>query len=261
MSSPRILTLDIETLPVEAYVWGIWDVNVNLDMIKTDWTIASYCAKWLGSKELIYADTGGRGTGKVRDDGNLLAQLWRLLNEADIVVAQNGIKFDIKKINARLIGAGWPPYAPVRVVDTLVAARKHFGFTSNKLAFTSELLTNTPKSSHKRFPGFELWKECLADNPKAWAEMKKYNCRDVIATEKLYKALRPWISNHPNMGAYTATTKEHACPKCGSDKTQKRGIAVTQQGSYHRYQCLSCSGWSRGKERVMPIKDQRKLLA
>lgn len=251
MSAPKILTFDIETAPLNSYHWALWDQNISLDQIKDEWSILAFCAKWVGKPGLVYADTGGKGIAKVRDDKPLLAKLWKLLDEADIVVAQNGIKFDLKKVNARLILAGYGPYSPVRVVDTLVAARKHFAFTSNKLAWTSQYLTNTPKSAHKKFPGFELWTECLKDNPAAWREMAKYNKRDVLATEALYFRLRPWIDSHPNIGAYSlVTSAKHVCPKCSSTKTQRRGVSVTQSYQYARFHCQACGGWSKGKDRI-----------
>jgi hypothetical protein len=259
MTGPRILTIDIESSPIEAYVWGLWDQQIGIDFIKTDWTILSFAAKWFGEKAVIYADTGGRGKAKVRDDKPLLKQIWTLLDEADIIVAQNGKRFDVRKMNARLIQHGYGPPSPFRVVDTLIVAKKHFAFTSQKLAWTSKLLTNAPKSQHKKFPGFELWIECLADNPKAWAEMQKYNKQDVVSTEKLYRRLLPWIDNHPNVGAYTAK-EEPTCPKCGSGVMQYRGWEVTQQGRYPRLQCQDCGGWSRGKQTQLPITKRRTML-
>lgn len=257
---PKTLILDIETSPIEGYAWGIWEQNIGLDMIKTDWSILAFCANWLGKRETIYADTGGRGASKVRDDLPLLSKLHALLDEADIVVAQNGKKFDIRKINARLIEKGYKPYSPIRVVDTLTVARKHFGFTSNKLAWVSKLLTGTPKSDHKEFPGFTLWLECLKDNPKAWNVMRKYNRIDVLATKEYYLKLLPWIDNHPNIGAYI-DGEEHTCPKCGSGDTQKRGWSVTQHGRFHRYQCNSCGGWGRGKVRLLSENRRKTILA
>lgn len=257
MRSPVIYTLDIETSPLESYTWGTFDQNVAINQIKTEWTILSYCAKRLGEKELIYADTGGRGPNKVRDDKKLMRGLWKLLNHADIIIAQNGQKFDVKKINARLIMHGFDAYSPIRIVDTYLVAKKHFGFTSTKLEWQSRYMTNAPKSKHNKFPGFELWLECLKDNPKAWAEMKKYNCQDVIATEKLYLRQRSWISGHPNAGAYS---EKPDCPKCGSTKLQRRGVAVTQQGRYPRFQCLTCAGWSRGKKTELTNAARKVLL-
>jgi RNase_H superfamily len=258
-SVPGILTIDIETSPIEAYVWGLWDQNVGVDFIKTEWTILSYAAKWLGEKKVYYGDTSGRGAHKVRKDKALVREIRDLLDDADIVVAQNGKKFDVRKINARLIEHGYPPPRPFRVVDTLIAAKRCFAFTSQKLAWTSLHLTDAPKDDHRKFPGIELWKECLADNPKAWAEMKKYNKQDVVSTEKVYLKLRPWIDNHPNIGAYEPS-ETPVCPKCGSDRLQYQGTRVMQQGRYQRYQCQNCGGWSRAKEMLIPLALRRKQL-
>ena len=260
MTSARIVTLDIETSPILAFVWSLWKQNVGLNQIHTDWSILSFCAKVLGEKTVQYEDTGGRGIGKVRDDSALMKKLWKVLDDADIIIAQNGVSFDIKKINARLIDLGMPPPSPYKVVDTMLEARKIAKFTSNRLAWLSDVLTDIPKSDHKKFPGFTLWTECLADNPAAWAEMRKYNVIDVKATELVYLKLRPYVIGHPNLAAYTDAT-DAQCPKCASTDLQKRGTSLTQSGSYPRYQCNSCGGWSRGRYTDNSIKKRRSLLS
>lgn len=256
----RIVTLDIETAPLESYHWGIWEQNINLEMIREDWTILAFCAKWLDSQKVIYQDTGGRGVSKVRDDKKLLHSLWDILDEADVVVTQNGRQFDIKRINARLIQAGFKPYSPIKVVDTKVAAKRHFAFTSNKLAWLSSKLARTRKDEHKKFPGFDLWAECLKDNRAAWAEMRHYNTLDVLATEQVYLALRPWIVGHPNLANYT-DVEEEACPKCGSYKVQRRGHERTQSGLYARLQCQTCGGWSRSRYTANTTAKRKILLS
>lgn len=244
--SPRIVFLDIETAPLQSYHWGLWDQNISLDQIQIEWSILSVSWKWLGDKKTHFVSTGGRGIDKVRDDKKLLDILWGVLDEADIVVAQNGKAFDIPKINARMLMAGMKPYSPVKVVDTMLIAKRHFNLTSNKLAWLTEHLAKTKKSAHKKFPGFELWIECLKDNPKAWAEMEKYNKIDVIGLEEVYIKIRPWAEGHPNVAAYSST-EEISCPKCGSHNVQMRGSAYTQSGQYHRYQCKDCGGWARSR--------------
>lgn len=258
MNKPRIVTLDIETAPLEVHSWGLWEQNIGLEMVGTDWSILSFSAKWLGDPKVVYADTGGRGVKKVRDDSALLGQLWEILDEADIVIAQNGAGFDIKKINARLIQAGFKPYSPIKIVDTMLVAKKHFGFTSNKLAFLTDKLTKTKKLTHKKFPGFSLWSACLRDDPEAWAEMKRYNVADTIATEELYLVVRPWIEGHPNVAVYS-TSETVSCPKCGGEKLKKNGSSFTQTGSYQRYRCLECGGFARGRQ-VTNSKEKRRSL-
>jgi hypothetical protein len=260
--SAKILTIDIESSPIEAYCWGLWDQNIGIDFVKTDWTIFSYAAKWLGQKKVMYADTGGRGPKKVRDDRPLMSDLRALLNEADIVIGQNARRFDVRKINARLIVHGFAPPSPYRVIDTLVEAKKYFAFTSQKLKWTSEMLTNTPKDDHKKYPGFDLWKACLLDDPLAWKEMKKYNKRDVVATELVYLKLRPWIANHPNLGVFQPLLEKPICPNCGSTNLKPWDRrANLQQGAYIRLLCSDCGAWSRGKEMLLKLPKRRSMLA
>jgi predicted RNA-binding Zn-ribbon protein involved in translation (DUF1610 family) len=217
-------------------------------MIEEEWSILSFSARWLGEKRVTFRHTGGRGVKLVRDDKPLCGYLWELLDAADIVVTQNGKAFDIKRINARMIMHGMVPYSPIRVVDTKLIAKKHFDFTSNRLAWMSKHVNrDSRKDEHKRFPGFELWAQCLKDNPAAWREMRKYNAQDVIATEELYLHMRPWMTDHPNVAAY-GDGAAMACPKCGGRGLQRRGTAVSQTGKYQRYQCVSCGGWARDRK-------------
>ena len=264
MSGPRIVTLDIETAPLQSFHWGLWDQNISVKQINVEWSILSFSYKWADEDRVHYADTGGRGPELVRDDSGLLMQLWTLLDEADIVVGQNAQKFDVKKINARLFAEGYGPYRPVKVIDTLLVAKSKFAFTSNKLEWMSKL-TKNPKSEHKNFPGFDLWLACLADNPAAWAEMKEYNEQDVISTEELYLMMRPWIDGHPNVANHDDHETGHdqgpACPKCASTDLRKQGFKYTQTGKYQQYQCGGCGGWSRSRYTLNTIAQRRTLLS
>jgi RNase_H superfamily len=260
LTFPRIKTIDIETSPLESYTWGLWQQNVGLNQIKTEWSILSFAAKDMGSKDVRYYDCGGYGADEVRNDMHLLHLLWEELDSADIVVAQNGKRFDMKKINARLIAEGFPPYSPVRVIDTMLAARATAAFTSNKLEYLTDKLTKTKKQKHKNFPGFELWAECLKDNPRAWKEMRAYNIPDVISTEELYVVLRPWIIGHPNVAAYNPDGEVIACPKCGSEDIHNHGPWYTQANEYVMYRCGSCGGFSRSRYTRSTIERRRSLL-
>jgi DNA polymerase III epsilon subunit-like protein len=230
-------------------------------MIADEWTVLSFSAKWLDRKEVLFHHTGGRGANKVRDDREICQELWRILDNADIVITQNGKAFDMKKINARLILNGFKPYSPVRVVDTKLIAKRHFGFTSNKLAWMSAKINKSAKKDkHKKFPGFELWAECLKDNPEAWDEMRKYNSLDVISTEELYLNMRPWMDNHPNLATYSEA-ESMKCPRCSSTNIKKHGYARTQTGEYLRMQCHDCGGWSRTRHTLNSKEKRESLLS
>ena len=117
---PRIVTLDIETAPILAYVWGLFKQFVGLDQIVKDWSILSVTWKWLDEERTYYVDTYEGGRAKdIRDDTKLLMKLWQVLDEADIVVTQNGIQFDIKRhavsFGCCLLGIGFRSMATMRM--------------------------------------------------------------------------------------------------------------------------------------------------
>lgn len=249
MQGPKVLILDIETAPILASVWGIWDQNVPLNMIKSDWHLLSWAAKWLGDppSKIMYQDQ--RGAKNVEDDSNILKGIWRLVNEADVIIWQNGDRFDGKKLNSRFILNGMKPPSSYKTVDTLKLAKSNFAFTSNKLEYMSEkLCTKYKKLKIRKFRGFDLWKECLAGNLSAWKEMEEYNKYDVLATEELYTELAPWAKGL-NFNAYT--DEETRRCTCGGSKLAKNGFTYSSLGKYQRYQCVKC-----GAE----FKDRANLL-
>lgn len=259
MTQPKVLLVDIETAPIIASVWGLWSQDVGLPMVKADWHLMSFSAKWLGAEDVIYEDQ--QHAADMTDDTDLLLKLHYLLDEADFVIAHNGHRFDRKKINARMIQAGLAPYSPVKWIDTLQEVRRVAAFTSNKLAWLTGKLCSAQKDDHKKFPGFELWRECLLGNPEAWAEMRRYNIQDVVSLEELYLKLRPWMEGHPNLAVFSDDNTGPVCGKCGSHHVQQRGIRTTNVAQYARYQCQDCGSWFRGRQMLNSVEHRKSLLA
>ena len=254
-SGPRVLFIDIETAPILAQVWKIWDENISLSQIKQDWHLISFAAKFLGEKEIFYMDQ--RKSKNIEDDRKLLEAIWKLLDEADIVVGQNSKAFDVKKINARFIMNGFSPPSSFKQIDTLLIAKKYFGFTSNKLEFmTSKLNKKHKKSSHKKFTGFELWKECLNGNQTAWREMEEYNKLDILSLEELYHKLIPWDTSI-NFDLYTDDVV-NTC-KCGNTEFKKNGFAYTSSGKFQRFCCTECGAETRSKENLFSKEKKQSL--
>lgn len=254
---PKVLLLDIETAPILASVWGLFDQTISLNQIQKDWHILSFAAKWLNESpnKIIYMDQ--RNSKNIEDDRKLLEAIWKLLDECDVLISQNGVSFDVKKLNARFVMNGMKPPSSFKNIDTLRIARKKFSFTSNKLEYmTDKLCTKYKKLKHGKFAGFELWKECLAGNPEAWEEMKKYNINDVLSLEELYHKLQPW-DNTVNFDLYRDS--EITTCNCGGKKFQRRGFHYTKVGKYQKFQCLICGAWSHSSENLFS-KDKRKSL-
>jgi uncharacterized protein YprB with RNaseH-like and TPR domain len=236
---PRILVFDIETLPMEVYAWGIFDQNIGIDMVKQDFTIASFAAKYVGEDRIIYADNRDRRN--VRDDKELVRFIQRTLDDCDVLLSQNGIKFDLKKINSRAYFNHLPPIGEKKKhVDLLAQGRQVFGHTSHKLAWITKALDSSfQKSSHKEFPGFDLWREVMAGNTRAWNEMKKYNIQDIIATEAVYHDYMTWFPNVDLRPTYRAESTTE-CRACGSPNTIKHDKRRSRLGLFRRYKCNDC---------------------
>ena len=250
---PKILLFDIETAPILAHVWGIWDQNVGLNMIEADWHLLSFSAKWLGKDEITYFDQ--RNCKDIENDKQILRHLWKMMDEADVIVGHNLDKFDIKKVNTRFLLHKMKPPSDYRTIDTLKIARQKFAFTSNKLEHLADKLNlKSQKSKHKDFPGFELWKQCLAGNLKAWKEMEEYNKMDVIVLEAVYEKLMPWY-NKINFSTFA----QGLLCQCGGTEFTKYGHMFTNGGKYQRMRCRKCGSMRALKENLID-KDVRSGL-
>lgn len=258
-NGPKVLLLDLETAPIIAHVWGLWENNVSLNQIVSDWHLLSWSAKWLNSpaEEVMYMDQ--RNAPNMEDDERILRGLWRLLDEANIIITQNGRRFDQPKFNARFILMDIAPPSTFKHIDTAASAKRHFSFTSNKLEYlTDKLCVKYKKLKHKKFPGHEMWTECLKRNLSAWREMEKYNKWDVLSLEELYLKLSPWMDDHPNFNLYTDEIA-HVC-RCGNKTFKRNGFHYSGVGKFQRHKCLKCGTETRdrknlfSKEKVASLK-------
>jgi uncharacterized protein YprB with RNaseH-like and TPR domain len=151
-TTAKVLILDIETAPISAYVWGIWQQNVGTHQIQSDWFCLTWAAKWL-FEDKVYSGKLKPKEATNQNDKRIIEGIWALVNEADIVIAHNGQKFDMPRLNSRFILNGLQPPLPYQIIDTLLHIRRQFGFTSNKLDYVNKLLN----LERKKETSFELW--------------------------------------------------------------------------------------------------------
>lgn len=239
MKLPKVLIIDIETSPLLVHVFGLKDQNIALNQIVKDWHIMCYSAKWLGQKQMFYGET------RNGNDKLLLKELWKLLDEADILVTQNGASFDGPRIEARMMIHRMSPPSPYKHADTYRSS-KNKGFTSHKLEYMTAVLNDKYKKTlHSDFPGMVLWTECLKGNNKAWKAMRSYNEHDVLSTEELYNNLLPWASKtFPT--PVIPINPVAKCPHCGSYVLRSLGIRKTKTENFRRYICTQCGKVGKG---------------
>ena len=129
-SPAKILVFDVETAPLQAYVWGLWDQTVGTQQILSDWFMLTWSAKWLFDDEVM-SDGLTPEEALKQDDSRVTESIWKLMDEADIVIAHNAVRFDVKKLNSRFLLNGMNPPMPYQVIDTLLHLRNKFSLSSN----------------------------------------------------------------------------------------------------------------------------------
>lgn len=255
-TSAKVLILDIETAPIRGYMWGIWNQNIQPDNITSDWFCLTWAAKWLFEDKVYSAKLTSKEAVN-EDDSRIILGIWKLVNEADIVIAHNGQKFDMPKLNSRFIINKLHPPLPYQQIDTLLHIRRQFGFTSNKLDYVNKLL-NLPRK--KENSGMPLWIGCCNGDTKCLKEMLDYNIEDVRILEETYLRIRAWIKPHPNMGLFILDETESRCPSCGSNDLSSEGKEYkTTANSYEQFRCNNCGSVGRKRLGNLTIKQRRHL--
>lgn len=251
-NNAKILFFDIETAPVRGWVWRAYEDN----LLKTDkdWYMLSFAYRWANDDQVYVKALSDypRFKKEKEDDIDLCRDLWKLFDEADILVGHNGDAFDIKKANARFIIHRMEPPSTYKSIDTLKIARRYFKFTSNKLNELANYLGIGSKLPHT---GMHLWFGCMTGDAASWKLMKEYNIHDVKLLVEVYNRLASWHATHPDLSLYSGAMA--VCPKCESTNFIKRGFKFMATTKRQQFKCNDCGGWFSGGP---PIKKIDPLL-
>lgn len=230
---PNIILFDIETAPELAYTWGRFKQFVAPTQVVRRSYMLSYAYKRFGSQEIFadalpfyddYADFP-------EDDYRIVKSLWDVLDSADIVIAHNGINFDLAYANARFAFHGLGAPSPFKVVDTLKVAKKYFRFPANSLAELCAFFGVGTKLK----TDFDLWIGCMSGDEESWHYMVDYNKQDIQSLEDVYLKLRPYDKSHPNLALYHDDV-EIRCPLTGStDVVKLESNAYTAMSGFESY--------------------------
>ena len=234
----RTLFIDLETSPITAHTWGLWQQNISIKQILESTEVICFGARWGDSKKVIFKS--------VHHDGKkaMLKELHALMDEADVIVGWNSKSFDHKHIRREFLEAGMKPPSPSKDLDLMLEVKRNFKFPSYKLDYVAQTLGVGAKVEHT---GFDLWLGCMAGDEKSWRMMKKYQIQDVNLLLELYDKLLPWI-RMPNVAAHN--DMENGCTNCASSNLRRKGYETLAGGKYQKYQCMDCGKWMRGKSAV-----------
>lgn len=227
-ATAKVLTIDIERAPGEAYFYDARTDYIPARNVKASPRTVCFAARWYGQTRPIFK-------AEWVDRDAMIAESWKLYDEADIVYTYNGRKFDDKHLQADWLLAGLPPPRPWKNVDLLAVVRARFGFEHKSLDAVTRRL-GRPGKIH----AFDLQMilDACAGNKEAQKSMRTYNVGDVELTEWLADRLRPWLWNHPHLGVVGA---EKQCASCGSpdlktEPTQNLAVLIYRT----LYRCQNC---------------------
>lgn len=229
---PRVLVIDIETSPNVVYAWGLWGQNISTSQVIEPSRLLCFAAKWVGEKRVMFH---GERSGREK----MVQAAWDLMDEADVIVGYNHVKFDLPHLHREFMLAGLLPPSPAQDIDLLKVNRQRFKFVSNKLGYVTEALGLDTKIETG---GQSLWNDVMRGDKKAWAEFRKYNIQDVLITEQLFELLIPWIKV-PHKGMWSGDMKE--CYSCGSADLVPMGFVYGKTMAYPKLQCAACGAWNK----------------
>ena len=148
-------------------------------------------------------------------------------------------------MNSRFIVHGLMPPSSYFTVDTLIVAKKLFGFSSNKL----DALAGYFGIPHKLDTNFELWRGCLNGDQASLNYMLDYNRMDVLILEDVYLRLRPFIKGHPNIANLI---DKDCCCNCGSEnyEVMPGKFYYTSVNKFQLYRCKDCGTVFRGRKNL-----------
>jgi hypothetical protein len=163
---PKVLLIDIETTPLQVHCWGTWKQRIGYEQVINDWFMLSYSAKWLFDSKM-YSSVLTPTEAVNKDDSRIARELWKLFDQADVLVGHNINGFDLPKAQTRFLMNKLAPPSPFRVIDTLKVAQQNFRFASNKLDYIGQLLLNDRKIHTE----YQLWLRCLEGDAKSLQDM------------------------------------------------------------------------------------------
>ena len=84
-ANPHIAVLDIETLPMVIYAWGLWEEHNTPEQIIQDSCMLSWAGKYLNGAQM-FSDILTPEEARARDTSRITKSIWEFLHSADVVI-------------------------------------------------------------------------------------------------------------------------------------------------------------------------------
>ena len=252
---PRVLLWDLETMQGKIekgfYQLKNYSTYENPDNVTRQVSIVCAAWQWLGTDSVSSTSVlkdPERFQKCFHDDYFVVKSLHALLEDADILVAHNGDRFDWPMFNWRCVVHNLPPPKKPRLVDTLKIAKKEFKAESNSLRYLTKWLDVDGKDHSPN------WQKIFQGDVQEIKDCERYCRQDIRALRGLYLRLRPYATSHANLNPMLTGIHHDTCPKCLSDDLERRGFNYTNAGKFQSYRCKCCGSWSQGKKNLKTVE-------
>ena len=138
LSKPKLLHYDLECTLSKSYHFGQYKQNLSVKQQVQEGHLLSHA--WAWGDEPVVGSILTREEVLDHDPERLVLEAWSLLDNADVVVAHYGKKFDIPKLNGYFLKYGLQPPSLYKVVDTKEISSKKFLLPFNSLEYLAKAL-------------------------------------------------------------------------------------------------------------------------
>lgn len=225
LEGAKVLIYDIETSPNIGWFWRAgYKQSIGTHQILKERAVICVSYKWLGENQ-VYNLAWDRN----QDDSFLIDQFIDILNEADLIIAHNGDRFDLKWLRTRALIHGLhkkmlPNY---KQFDTLKVAKSKLYLNSNRLDYIAKVLGYEGKNEMQPQDWHNV---CILNDSKALQKMLDYCDEDVRQLEKVYNDLKYLDNPRLHNGVIKGKSKQTS-PITGSVNIEKVKMVTTNRGT------------------------------
>lgn len=252
MSNKNVLFWDLETSPLQAWVWQCGEQYIrHQQLVKghSRWGIICLSYAWNDGK----APKTLTWNNDTQNCADLIEKFDKIAASADVVIGKNSDRFDCKMMNTlRMlynlpVNVDWIKYTD----DLEKQMRKFFRLPSQSLDYISNELGLGGKVKME----MQDWIDIMEQNDngaKALKKMQFYNRKDVTDTRSIWNYAEEHFT--PKFISLNG-----GCKHCG-ESVFLTSDGYRQQGKsrYHQYFCTKCSAYA-GRARMLANGKEGKI--
>ncbi len=244
MKKPRILFYDIESKPLQAWLWSPGKQYVgHKQLVKEHSQYGIIC--------ITYCFNDGRPAQVIdwgyeeQDTAKVIREFDEVIKSADFSIGKNSDRFDTKMINSCRMFAGLPglPQWTKYTDDLERQMRRYFRMPSQSLDYISNQLGLGGKIKME----FQDWIDIVEKNDngrKSLAKMLKYGKKDVVDTRALWFKLSEHFDSKWNQAKFQDSGLACKHMDCGSENLRKDGTRMAGKTKYQQYTCSDCGRYA-----------------